>query len=167
MPNGLARIQDLGHLHFLTFSCYRRAAKLASKSDREMFCKILDETRVRREFRITGYVVMPEHVHLLVSEPAQGTLAVAIQMLKQTISRQLGVKGEPFWMTRYYDFNVYSAEKVSEKIDYMHFNPVKRGLVYEGIDWRWSSARVYAGLGMGPVVIEPSVMLVVPGSGVS
>ncbi len=132
-----------------------------------MFCKILDETRVRREFRVTGYVVMPEHVHLLVSEPAQGTLAVAIQMLKQTISRRLGVKGEPFWMSRYYDFNVYSAEKVGEKIDYMHFNPVKRGLVYEGIDWRWSSARAYAGLGMGPVVIEPSVMLAVQGSGMS
>jgi putative transposase len=70
-------------------------------------------------------------------------------------------------MSRYYDFNVYSEAKVREKLEYMHFNPVKRGLVYEGIDWRWSSARVYAGLGMGPVVIEPSAMLVVPGPGVS
>jgi putative transposase len=167
MPNGLARIQHLGHLHFLTFSCHRRTARLASESDRDTFCKILDETRVRREFRVTGYVVMPEHVHLLVSEPAQGTLAVAMQMLKQTVSLRLGAKGEPFWMTRYYDFNVYSEEKVRGKIDYMHFNPVKRGLTYEEMDWRWSCARFYAGLGMGPVVIEPSVMLVVPGSGVS
>jgi putative transposase len=162
MPNGLARIQDLGHLHFLTFSCYRRAAKLDFESDRDMFCKILDETRVLREFRVVGYVVMPEHVHLLVSEPAQAPLAVAVQMLKQIVSRRQGAKGEPFWMTRYYDFNVWSAEKIGEKLEYMHLNPVKRGLVYEGIDWRWSSALFYAGLGMGPVVIEPLVMSAAP-----
>jgi putative transposase len=132
-----------------------------------MFCKMLDETRVRWDFQVVGYVVMSEHVHLLVSEPAQATLAVAMQLLKQAVSRKSGAKGEPFWMARYYDFNVYSAEKVREKIDYMHFNPVKRGLTYEGIDWRWSSARFYAGLGMGPVVIEPSVTLVIPGSHVA
>ena len=159
MPQGLARIQQAGHLHFLTFSCYRRAAKLASGSDRDIVCKALDGMRVRWEFRVVGYVVMPEHVHLLVSEPAHTTLSVAMQMLKQTISRQIGVKGKSFWMSRYYDFNVYSPAKVSEKLEYMHFNPVKRGLVYEGIDWRWSCARFYAGLGMGPVVLEPSVPL--------
>jgi putative transposase len=137
------------------------------KSDRDIFCIALEAMRLRWEFGIVGYVVMPEHVHLLVREPEKGTLAVAMQMLKQTVSRKLGAKVEPFWMSRYYDFNVYSEAKVREKLEYMHFNPVKRGLVYEGIDWQWSSARVYTGLGMGPVVIEPSIILVVPGSGVS
>lgn len=125
-----------------------------------MFCEILEEIRARWQFRVAGYVVMPEHVHLLASEPEKGTLAMAMQMLKQTVSRKLGAKGEPFWMSRYYDFNVYSEAKVREKLEYMHFNPVKRGLVYEGIDWPWSSARFCAGL----VVVELSTSLLFPSS---
>jgi putative transposase len=81
-----------------------------------VFCEILEEIRAMA-VRFAGYVVMPEHVHLLVSEPEKGTLAVAMQMLKQTISRKLGAKGEPFWMSRYYDFDVYSEAKVREKLE--------------------------------------------------
>lgn len=164
MPTRLTRIQQAGHLHFLTFSCYRRAAKLATDADKARFCEVLEEMRLRWHFRIVGYVVMPEHVHLLISEPREGRLSVVMQMLKQTVSRRLGTQGEPFWVPRYYDFNVYSAEKTSEKLDYMHFNPVKRGLAYEGIDWRWSRARLHAGLGGGSVVVESSMTLALPGS---
>lgn len=160
MPNGLARIQQAGHLHFLTFSCHRRLPKLEAEEDRDRFCEALEEMRLRWEFRVAGYVVMPEHVHLLVSEPREQKLSVAVQMLKQVVSRRLGSKNEPFWVPRYYDFNVWSPEKISEKLEYMHFNPVKRGLVYEGVDWQWSSARFYAGLEMGPVVVERSGMFV-------
>ena len=70
--------------------------------------------RVRRWYGlfIAGYVVMPEHVHLLVSEPERSTLAVAIQMLKQITARELGpAEGRSFWQTRYYDFNVRTGEK--------------------------------------------------------
>jgi putative transposase len=154
MPNGLARIQQAGHLHFLTFSCHKRSAKLGRELDRDGFCETLEEMRRRWEFRVVGYVVMPEHVHLLLSGPRTQKLSVAVQMLKQTVSRRLGVKDESFWTPRYYDFNVWSSKKISEKLEYMHFNPVKRGLAYEGIDWRWSSARFYAGLEMGPVVVN-------------
>jgi putative transposase len=138
--------------------------KFTTDIERAGFCAALEEIRVRWEFRVVGYVVMPDHVHLLVSEPEESRLSVALQMLKQTVSRRLGMKDEPFWVPRYYDFNVYSAEKIGEKLDYIHFNPVKRGFVYEAIDWRWSSARFYAGLGMGPVLLEPSVRLAFPDS---
>ena len=88
---------------------------------------------------------MPEHVHLLIGEPRTGALSATIQILKQNTSRQLKSSSEdPFWQHRYYDFNVWSAEKVTEKLRYMHRNPVHRGLVERPEDWPWSSFRHYA-----------------------
>lgn len=88
---------------------------------------------------------MPEHVHLLMSEPERRTLAVALQMLKQIVSRKLSVRkaSHPFWQARYYDFNVWSERKYVEKLRYIHRNPVVRGLVSRPEDWRWSSYRHY------------------------
>jgi len=78
----------------------------------------LERTRRQYGFWVTGYVVMPEHVHLLVSEPERATLAVALQALKQSVARRL-IAGRPhFWQTRYYDFNVSTAKKRIEKLRY-------------------------------------------------
>jgi putative transposase len=83
--------------------------------------------------------VMPEHVHLLLSEPDKALLGVALQALKISVSKR--AKERPFWQARYYDFNVWSEGKRVEKLRYMHGNPVKRGLVEKPEDWRWSSFR--------------------------
>jgi hypothetical protein len=65
-----------------------------------------------------------------------------MQMLKQIVSQELNKHAtNPFWQPRYYDFNVYRQQKLMEKLDYMHQNPVQRGLVTRPEDWRWSSAR--------------------------
>ncbi|MGH9687867.1 MAG: transposase [Candidatus Acidiferrales bacterium] len=87
MPKGLQRIYGQGHLHFITFSCYRRLPLLRSARARNVFVHTLD--RVRREygFKLVGFVVMPEHVHLLISEPARGTPSTVLKMLKQRVSR--------------------------------------------------------------------------------
>lgn len=88
---------------------------------------------------------MPEHVHLLVSEPERGTLAAALQMLKQVSARELrAVPRQAFWLARYYDFNVWSEKKRLEKLKYIHRNPVRRGLVDKPEDWVWSSFLHYA-----------------------
>jgi len=98
---------------------------------------------------------MPEHVHLLLSEPLQGTLASAMQAMKQSVSRKLGNgNGEPFWTERYYDFNVFSTSKRVEKLRYMHRNPVVRGLVQQPEEWLWSSFRHYLSGDEGSVEIE-------------
>jgi putative transposase len=111
--------------------------------------------RLRYDFVVAGYVVMPEHVHLLVSEPRKAVLAKALQALKLSVSVQSTQR--PFRQARYYDFNVYSPEKRSEKIDYMHHNPVKRGLVTRPQDWPWSSCLHYATNLRGTVEIESEV----------
>jgi putative transposase len=119
---------------------------------------VLDQVRARWKFPLIGYVVMPEHVHLLMGEPPKGDPSKVLQVLKQKVSRALRARrrrplrqqmslqfgeGEaedhPFWQRRFYDFNVWSAKKVREKLDYMHANPVKRKLVPHSKDWPWSS----------------------------
>jgi putative transposase len=98
--------------------------------------------RIRYQFCVIGYVVMPEHVHLLVGEPAKEPLAKALHALKLSMSKRSSQR--PFWLARYYDFNVYTARKHVEKLRYIHRNPVTRGLVKQPQDWRWSSFRHYA-----------------------
>jgi REP element-mobilizing transposase RayT len=89
MQTPLRRYYGKGHLHFITFSCYRRRPFLGTRRSRDCFVKTLEWARVRQGFRLAGYVVMPEHVHLLISEPALGNPSKAIQVLKRKVSRIL------------------------------------------------------------------------------
>jgi putative transposase len=158
MRNPLRRYYGRGDLHFVTFSCYRRRPYLGTRRARDRFVRILDEVRIRHKFKLVGYVVMPEHVHLLMGEPKKVTPSKVLQVLKQKVSRALRNRtkkrvigqlllefpreaGEPeaFWQRRFYDFNVYSRKKMMEKLEYMHANPVQRKLVVHTKDWPWSS----------------------------
>jgi putative transposase len=145
MTKGLKRYQQSGSFHFVTFSCYRRRPYLASPHARSFVEETLEQVRRSYSFLVCGYVIMPEHVHLLVSEPECGTLRAALQLFKQTAARKLrpGI-ATPFWYARYYDFNVWTDRKRIEKLRYIHRNPVKRGLVAKPEDWRWSSFVHYA-----------------------
>ena len=155
MPSRLKRYQQTGDLHFVTFSCYDRQLKLGTSSARGSFERSLEKTRQNYRFCVLGYVVMPEHVHLLLNEPKTSSLATALQALKQSVSRTLALRGtEPFWHARYYDFNVWTEPKRIEKLRYMHRNPVARGLVAKPEDWLWSSFRHYATGFFGAVEIE-------------
>jgi putative transposase len=145
MPRGLTRYYGGQDLHFITFSCYHRQRFLNTSTSRDKFLETLEESRQKYEFRVAGYVVMPEHVHLLVTEPKTGTLSTVLQVLKQRTTRKINdvIKGQ-LWQRRFYDFNVYTQQKQTEKLYYMHENPVKRGLVASAEDWKWSSARFYS-----------------------
>jgi len=166
MPWGLERYQQTRQLHFVTFTCYHRKPFLAEPEMRDEFLRTLETVRRWYAFWITGYVAMPEHVHLLVSEPERKSLALVLQMLKQMVSRRIKTHpslphpsaqtsralgapvrdrvGHPaFWQARYYDFNVWSEHKRVEKLKYIHRNPVTRGLVERPEDWMWSSFRHY------------------------
>jgi REP-associated tyrosine transposase len=152
MPRFLRRYQQTGDLHFVTFSCYRRQPHLGYAGARDLFERSLEAMRQRYDFFLCGYVVMPEHVHLLISEPDKAVLARALQALKLSVAVQR--RERPFWQARYYDFNVYTARKRIEKLRYMHRNPVRRGLVARPEDWPWSSFRHYLTGERGTVEIE-------------
>ena len=203
MPKGLKRYYGLGHLHFLTFSCHQRRPLLSTVAARNLFVDALGKMRERHGFLLAGYVVMPDHVHLLISEPTLGTPSIVLQALKQRVSRDMRRSNDPqsptrqddgwgthrkdlthdtgwdeseapraktaggalaargvgdlprFWQPRFYDFNVHSAEKRREKLEYMHANPVKRGLVKDPSEWNWSSWSFYARGQAGLVPIDP------------
>jgi putative transposase len=163
MPKGLKRYYGQGQLHFVTFSCYRRVPLLGTVRARNLFVKELDKVRREYGFLLAGYVVMSNHVHLLMSEPKRGTPSTVLQMLKQRVSRGMRKNRRrtaeaqrqltfpkfiadlpQFWQPRFYDFNVYSRKKWKEKLDYIHANPMNRGLVKHPKDWPWSSWSFYA-----------------------
>ena len=155
MPWGLKRFQQTSNLHFITFSCYKRRPNLGTPVSRSTFEAALERVRQQYELGVYGYVVMPEHVHLLVSEPERGTLAQAVQSLKQGVARRLALRAaDSFWLERYYDFNVWNHRKFVEKLRYIHRNPVGRGLVERPEDWAWSSFRHYLTGDPGIVEIE-------------
>ena len=85
--NALRRLYGSGDLHFITFSCYRRRPYLGTVRARSCFVKILDEVRSRHRFALLGYVLMPEHVHLLMGEPEHGNPSKVLQVVKQKVSR--------------------------------------------------------------------------------
>jgi putative transposase len=157
MTEGLHRFYGGNDLHFLTFSCYRRRPLFQNNVRCDLFLKILDRVRTRYRIVVLGYVVMPEHIHLLVSEPQRETLSTAIQALKlgvvrsmrcasggavvtpprsRKISETWGTPPDRFWQARFYDFNVWTERKRIEKLRYIHRNPVERGLVSSPEQWR-------------------------------
>ena len=162
MRNPLERRYGEGDLHFITFSCIHRRPLLGIAQARDCFVRVLAEVRDRYVFRLIGYVVMPEHVHLLMTEPVKGDPSKALQVLKQRVSGQLldkirgdDLASEPhFWQRRFYDFNVWSGKKITEKLNYMHLNPITRGLVVHPRDWPWSSWSHYANGENGLIAID-------------
>jgi REP-associated tyrosine transposase len=164
------RTYNRGELQFITSSTYRRAPVFLSERFCRCFVRRLEEVRQELKFLLVGWVLMPEHFHLLIKpQPAESTPAI-IKALKEVTAERIlkalrrnlrrawcgkmlaqlrlprTVHDEShhrLWERRFYPFNVYSEKKRLEKLDYMHHNPVKRGLAAEPGDWAWSSWRFY------------------------
>jgi putative transposase len=164
----MTRLRHFDHLNtarFITFSCYRRLPLLNSQETKDIFVGHLQLFRERTGIKVFGYVVMPEHVHLVLYPPADISLGREIGKLKAyaaiDLMKVLDSLSEPvprrcqsdgseadvraFWERRCYDHNCRTPETTIEKINYCHNNPVKRGLVSEPAAWPWSSYRWYQG----------------------
>jgi putative transposase len=156
-----------GDAHELTFSTYRRLPLLSKPAARDLFITCLKEARAKHGFRVIAYVVMPNHVHLLVlpdgklireiltalkSEFAKQLLAklragnsAALEKLK--VTRRDGTTRYRVWQAGGgYDRNLFSPAAIKAAIKYIHANPVRSGLCETIVDWKWSSARWYFGL---------------------
>jgi putative transposase len=176
VPNRLQRHYGAGYFHFITTSCCWRRPLLGPHHNRELFLQVLEQVRRRDHSVVAGYLVMPEHIHLLLGEPARGNSSGVMQAIKQGFARRLlrelrsrvdPRQGSPWsgteeegriWQHRFYDFVVFTEKKRIEKLRYMHRNPVKRGLVLEPQRWASSSFRHYAEGEQGPVLVnEPQV----------
>jgi len=157
---------DPGHIHELTFSCYQRWPLLTNDVWRGMLAEGIDGATEGHHYRLAAFVFMPEHVHLVVYPlPEAGTVEALLKAIKRPFSyrikqlliesqsrllERLTIRQRPGVMTfRYwqegpgYDRNITRPSTVLAAIDYLHHNPVRRGLVTRAVDWKWSSARYY------------------------
>jgi putative transposase len=152
MPYGLKRFQKAEALHFITFSCFHRLPFLEAPATKEIFEFVLEQTRLRHQARV--YVLMPEHIHLVINEPPLILVAQFLTALKQITSRKLRSNRPQFWQDRYFDSNIRGESARSEVIRYIHRNPVKRGLVASPEQYRWRTFNHYATGIRGVVEIE-------------
>ena len=142
MPARLERRQQTGDFHYITTSCSDKQFYLSTPKTAYVFEHALESHRCKYIFEVLGYVVMPTHVHLLISEPRTHPLSTVLGALKRSVSKQL--PESPFWMPRYYDRNIFSKEERIEKLRYMHRNPVAWGLVASPGEYAWSSFNAYS-----------------------
>ncbi len=174
------RYDDPGQAHGLTFSCYQRLPLLSKDRTRRWLIEAIDEARRRARFELWAYVIMPEHVHLLLAprSPSVG-ISQILGRIKRPVGRQAIAYLEstsPGWLARLtvvrsdgtderrfwqagggYDRNVVESETAWKMVDYFHLNPVRRGLVGRPEDWEWSSARWYAGIRPVPLEIDATL----------
>jgi putative transposase len=161
----LRRYHATGDLHELTFSCYRRLPLLTNNAWRTEFARAIDEAGETYDFHLVAFVFMPEHVHLLVYPQAEPSVGKYLSSIKRPVSKlaktdlvasrsrlleKLVIRDRPgsevfrYWQEGAgFDRNLFTAKAITAAIEYIHQNPVKRGLVKEAHQWRWSSARYY------------------------
>ena len=167
----LRRFEAVGDVRFLTFSCFQRLPLFNNDAIKDAFVEALDAARSRARFRLIAWVIMPEHVHLMIvpalpDHPIPEVLRHLKGGFANRVLRRWRDLGAPilsritdrhgkqrFWQKGGgYDRNIRSTEEFEEKLGYIHANPVQRGLVAQETDWRWSSAAWYAGQ-RGPAVL--------------
>lgn len=164
------------HAHFLTFSCYRKLKLLTTSDVRGLLIKAWDEARRQGNFDIWAYVIMPEHVHLLVYPRSENYgISKILRRLKEQFVHNIVaywkstspylldmimVKRGSRFVHRFwqegggYDRNLYNWDKIGRAIDYIEWNPVRRGLVSDPLEWEWSSARSRAGIKDVPLIVD-------------
>jgi putative transposase len=155
--------EDERHVHELTFCCFERQPLLTNDLWRSWFCEVLDSACVRHDFLLLAYVLMPEHVHLLVCSGGTGfrisdLLGDLKRQFSRRVKRHLTVTHDPtldrltvrqrpgvttfrFWQEGPgYDRNLTTSKAIVSAMEYIHANPVRRGLCKRAVDWPWSSA---------------------------
>ena len=160
---------EVGHLHELTFSCYRRMPLLTNDVWREKLARCVEAAGQESSIELVGFVFMPEHVHLLVYPTLPDpSMSRYLARIKQPFSKQikevlvgrgsrllftLTVRERPgkecfrFWQEGPgFDRNLFSADAISSSLEYLHNNPVRRELCRRAVDWKWSSSRYYLDL---------------------
>jgi len=128
-----------GSIYFVTTRLKEREVFFTLR-ETEIVKGTLTDLVSRKEFEMYAYVIMPNHLHILV-KPAHWGISKAMQLLKGGFSRQIN-RGN-FWQQGFFDFTVLTEKKFREKFNYIHYNPVKWGLVEKAEDYRFSSAMEY------------------------
>jgi putative transposase len=149
----LRRIAESDRIFFVTTNLAKGVRSL-SPEERDLLVTVLDTLRTSLDFLVLGYIIMPDHAHLLISCKMVSVSTVMHQWKFKTgytIQKVRGNHGS-LWQSRYFDFICRRSRDVSDKLRYIHENPVAAGMSRHGHEWRWSSASHYAGTAVPPLV---------------
>ena len=150
-------INDALYAHFVTFSVYRRRQLLDHDHPKRIVLGVLNSLLIETASRCVGFVLMPDHVHAVLWFPQTGQLSRFMHEWKRRSSLNIRKwyreaaphytsefgEGDRFWQPKYYSFEIFSRQKLEEKLTYMHLNPVRKGFVDRAADWKWGSAGWY------------------------
>ncbi len=148
----LRRIEDRDRIFFVTFNLAPKTYPL-SPTERDLVLNSLQGLRGPRGFLLFAYVVMPDHVHLLLS-PQRDSLVRILRDVKSKTGFFIAAGRRshgPIWQRSYFDFICRRARDFWGKLEYIHRNPVEAGLSVRPEDWSWSSYRYYARCGSVPL----------------
>ena len=164
-----------GHIHYLTFSCYKKLWLFKSPILYSSFLQNLATAKQRLLFDLYGYVIMPNHAHLLIYPDQDISISAILTAIKRPFSfhalnylqnrwpevceklhvRRGAREVRRFWQAGPgYDRNIHKDESFANTLKYMHFNPVRKGLVESPADWKWSSARFYETRETDPIEVD-------------
>jgi putative transposase len=154
-----------GRVRFVTFCTHKRSPVLTNSIFRKIVLETIDKVWTEYYLTLLAYVIMPEHLHLVVVPPIESKLGLIVGELKRISAKNIhahlisnnsplldklsamrnGIQKFALWQRRCYDHNIVTGESIWEKVNYCHNNPVIRGLVKSPDDWEWSSYRWYSG----------------------
>ena len=170
-----------GHAHFLTYSCLHRIKLLNSDRSRGWVVQAMERLRHEQNVALWAYVIMPEHVHLLICPhddeyQMRRILAVLKRPVSDAARDYLVRTGQTAWPKRLtviypsrkvfrfwqpgggFDHNIFKEKTVPTVVDYIHENPVRRRLVDRPADWEWSSAEYWEGGSNVPIRMDHPAM---------
>jgi putative transposase len=154
----LRRLFVSDKIFFVTCNVLRTRTAV-NENELEILARVFDRVRQRRGFLLSGYVFMPDHWHGLIYPAAGDTLPRLMGALKIASSRAMNrsrhTSGE-FWQLRYFERAIRTVKEYRDALQYLHFNPVKKGLVKKPEDWPWSSFHSFGG--PGPVRLRMDVL---------
>jgi REP-associated tyrosine transposase len=133
---------------FITVRVLRQRTKFPAP-DFILLARAFNRARALHNFYLTSWVFLTDHWHVICEPVYPVTISLAMKSVKQSsmsaINRRRGAEGE-LWQPRFFDHALRTVKQYNEKLDYIHWNPVKAGLVRQPQDWRWSSFNEYAGM---------------------
>ena len=140
------RLRLSDRIFFVTVNL-RRSLPSFTEAEFPLILASLEGSRRRLGFSLCGYVLMPDHWHALFWPRAPLTISRLVQDVKSVSARRLNRHRQnrgPFWQHQFWDRFVRHAREFGQRLDYMHFNPVRRGLVAKPEEWRWSSCQNFS-----------------------
>ena len=171
------RYDEPGHAHYLTFSCFRRQPFFRGRRSPGWFLDAATVARQECGFALWAWVIMPEHIHLLLQPAPESRISDILWRIKRRVTHRAlqhltaadpsfieermmdrqpsGRTARRFWQRGGgYDRNIWTVSELREKIEYIHANPVRRGLVAHPREWQWSSWRAWDEGVDEPMVID-------------